>query len=87
MYIPKYRTIIQFGLLKMRADFECLNLAFNEFTFFKNFKGDNLRPPREGFFEKDNLRHKTIFAEAAVSVLDSYKGFCEYALYIIYLCE
>ena len=56
MYIPKNKIIIQFGLLKMRADFECLNLAFNEFTFYKNFKGDNLRQPREGFLEKDNFQ-------------------------------
>ena len=59
-FISKTKIIIQFGHLKMRADLKCLNLAFNEFTFYKDVKGDNLRPPREGFLEKDHSRHKTI---------------------------
>ena len=58
--MSKTKIIFLFGLLKIRADFKCLNLAFNEFTFYKNVKGDNLRPPREGLSEKDNSRHKTI---------------------------
>ena len=45
-YISKNKIIVQFGLLKMRADLECLNLAFSEFTFYKNFEGKKLRPPR-----------------------------------------
>ena len=44
----------------MGANLKCLNLAFNEFTFYKNAKGDSLKPPREGFLEKGNSRHKTI---------------------------
>ena len=35
----QYEIITQFGLLKMRANIECLDLAFNEFTFYGHFKG------------------------------------------------
>ena len=43
-YISKNEVIIQFGLLKMRADIECLNPVFNQFTFYGHFKGKKLRP-------------------------------------------
>ena len=33
-YISKNEIIIQSGQLKMRADLECLNLTFNELTFY-----------------------------------------------------
>ena len=45
-YISKNKIIIKTGLFKIRADLECLNLAFNEFTFHENFKGKKLRLPR-----------------------------------------